>query len=1073
VGSSSTLSSYQTDPTEEASATRWTSGGTASSLGLLPSGTLGFSIGAAGLAASQDGSTIVGTNTFSTGRAQGFVWTAAGGMVGIPTALGGTATGVSSNGAVVVGTNENNSGQTEAYRWTAATGPVALGALSTNYVGSSANGVSADGSIVVGNSLSNNESPEAFAWTAGAGMKPLGFLPGIYNTSNATAISANGATVVGSSINASENSEAVRWASGVIAPLGFLSVLPTDNPYSGATGVSGDGSTIVGFSGAGTYGGQNTPSPDSAAAFIWTADHGMQSLQALLWANDALPAGWNLWDATGISPDGRTIVGIGTDPAGKTEAWIAQVPEPSGLALSAVAAAVVVFAVVGRRRDFHVRRALLAVVLCGLCAAQAQAGSYTFSGLGFLGNATASSASGVSADGSAVVGSSGSNAFFWTSGAGMTSIPFLPQGSLGFSDNANGTAISPDGATVVGTNQYSSGPTEAFGWRAFGGTLGIGYLPTASYSTAAAVTGSGSTMVVAGASTPQALNSPEAYSWSPVGGFVPLGFLSNTYQQSSAAGLSANGSMIVGNSLSNRERSEAFLWTAGGGMVGLGFLSNNYQFSAASAISADGSTVVGQSTNAFDTYQAFRSTTGGSMVPLSFLSSATDASNATAASSDGSVIVGWSSTSSSQTPSAGASKAVLWTSSGVQSVQSILQSQGALPAGWTLWEATGISANGQIIVGVGTDPAGHTEAWIAQLPPTAVAIPEPSSIALAALGLIGLAAWGWRRKRSRTAALVLLAVLVTFAGDAQAVTMSWSPVGNPNNPPDPLTSLGAVSYSYDIGTYDVTNSQYVAFLNSNDPTGANALHLYNALMSNATFGGINYSSSALNGSKYSVISGAGNHPVNEVTFYSTLRFANWLNNDQVAGSTETGAYTLLGDTPTPSNGTSVMRSAGAMIVLPSLSEWYKAAYYNSATGSYFQYPNSTNAAPIASLPTGAINSGNFGSVVGKPTDVGAYTGTTSPYGVYDMGDNVYQWIEANIGPGISRGFAGAPYSAGSDNSLSQYLINGGFGRQPDVGYNDLGFRVAMLIPVPEPSSVVLAALGLIGLAAWGWRRKRS
>ena len=27
--------------------------------------------------------------------------------------------------------------------------------------------------------------------------------------------------------------------------------------------------------------------------------------------------------------------------------------------------------------------------------------------------------------------------------------------------------------------------------------------------------------------------------------------------------------------------------------------------------------------------------------------------------------------------------------------------------------------------------------------------------------------------------------------------------------------------------------------------------------------------------------------------------------------------------------------------------------------------------------------------------------------------------------------------------------------------------------VPEPSSVVLAAIGLIGLAAWGWRRKRA
>ena len=36
----------------------------------------------------------------------------------------------------------------------------------------------------------------------------------------------------------------------------------------------------------------------------------------------------------------------------------------------------------------------------------------------------------------------------------------------------------------------------------------------------------------------------------------------------------------------------------------------------------------------------------------------------------------------------------------------------------------------------------------------------------------------------------------------------------------------------------------------------------------------------------------------------------------------------------------------------------------------------------------------YNNVVGNLTDVGAYTGTTSPYGEFDMGGNVYQWNEA-------------------------------------------------------------------------------
>src|SRR5438552_534948 len=74
---------------------------------------------------------------------------------------------------------------------------------------------------------------------------------------------------------------------------------------------------------------------------------------------------------------------------------------------------------------------------------------------------------------------------------------------------------------------------------------------------------------------------------------------------------------------------------------------------------------------------------------------------------------------------------------------------------------------------------------------------------------------------------------------------------------------------------------------------------------------------------YSVISGRGDMPVNNVSFFDALRFANWMNNGQGSGDTETGACTLLGGTPTPSNDGTVTRNGGAIIVLTSESEWYK------------------------------------------------------------------------------------------------------------------------------------------------------
>lgn len=68
-----------------------------------------------------------------------------------------------------------------------------------------------------------------------------------------------------------------------------------------------------------------------------------------------------------------------------------------------------------------------------------------------------------------------------------------------------------------------------------------------------------------------------------------------------------------------------------------------------------------------------------------------------------------------------------------------------------------------------------------------------------------------------------LAVLagITLASTASAaVNMSWTIIGNPGNAADLLTGYGAVGHAHKIGTYEVTNAQYVQFLNAKGDSNA-------------------------------------------------------------------------------------------------------------------------------------------------------------------------------------------------------------------------------------------------------------
>ena len=346
--------------------------------------------------------------------------------------------------------------------------------------------------------------------------------------------------------------------------------------------------------------------------------------------------------------------------------------------------------------------------------------------------------------------------------------------------------------------------------------------------------------------------------------------------------------------------------------------------------------------------------------------------------------------------------------------------------------------------------------------------------------------------------LMSAACLALLVGTvARAATIKTVPVGNAGNASDSQSQgdFGAVDHKYRIGKSEVTNSQYAEFLNGVDPTGANALALYNNSMSSDARGGINFNGGAANGLKYEIKLGRDNNPVTFVSWYDSIRFANWLHNNQAAGDTENGAYTLgtLGAGGIPTSGNSITRNANATWFLPSEDEWYKAAYHKNdgATGNYWDYTTATDAVPFSDQPPGSdaptqSNTANFrkndsianfyddgyavtgsNTLVGAQnylTDVGAYTLSASPYRTFDQGGNVIEWNEARIGN--LRGLRGGSWSS---------PFNGGLGASargnanPSSEFNTFGFRVG--VNVPEPGTLALAGLALVGLAACARRRK--
>lgn len=292
-------------------------------------------------------------------------------------------------------------------------------------------------------------------------------------------------------------------------------------------------------------------------------------------------------------------------------------------------------------------------------------------------------------------------------------------------------------------------------------------------------------------------------------------------------------------------------------------------------------------------------------------------------------------------------------------------------------------------------------------------------------------------------------------------------VGNPGNAADAGNAsepgiYGAVAGTFLIGKFEVTNLQYVTFLNAVAALDTNGL--FNPSMETNALGGIDQF--GMSGSfRYAVRAGMGDKPVNFVSWVDAARFCNWLHNGRPGGAqgattTEFGAYDLTN--PGAIAGNTVTRLPGARFFLPTEDQWYKAAYHQPAAvggdaDGYWLYPTKSNDVPTVAAvnaigeiepDTANIANYNFGAdwdsngdetdENGNVTAVGSGgAGSASFYGAFDMCGNLFEWNEA-VSSGSNRVLRG-----GSLDVPESFLRSSNRNEiSPATEFPVIGFRVA-------------------------------
>ena len=290
-------------------------------------------------------------------------------------------------------------------------------------------------------------------------------------------------------------------------------------------------------------------------------------------------------------------------------------------------------------------------------------------------------------------------------------------------------------------------------------------------------------------------------------------------------------------------------------------------------------------------------------------------------------------------------------------------------------------------------------------------------------------------------------VTESFGSGANAFSMDFVTIGNPGNAADTTglpNPVGAVAYTYQIGKYEVSRDMILK------ATSAGGL-------------GITLNDMTINGGN------GANRPATGVSWNEAARFVNWLNTSKgyqaAYNFTTSGAndnITLWG--AGQYSGSNQFRHKDAIYVLPSVDEWYKAAF-GSPSGTWYDFAGGSDTAPTAVASGTLPNTAVFGkSSSAGPADI-TNAGGLSPYGTMGQGGNVWELSETaydgdgkNNSATENREMRGGSYILGTTTALS---ASGRSSTGPAVENVYFGFRVAALIP--EPSTSLLVVLGLGGL----------